>query len=69
MLGVSAMTVQNAPVPISLKGTPSTAVMMSNVTRFALDAGEVLLWGAPADVVAGFGGQPRVARLCHGICG
>src|ERR1700738_3008303 len=41
MLGVSAMAVQNALVQFSLKGAPSTAVMTSNVTRFAMDVGEV----------------------------
>jgi uncharacterized membrane protein YoaK (UPF0700 family) len=50
MLGVSAMAVQNALVQISLKAAPSTAVMTSNVTRFAIDVGEVLLGGDPADV-------------------
>jgi uncharacterized membrane protein YoaK (UPF0700 family) len=50
MLGVSAMAVQNALVQISLKGAPSTAVMTSNVTRFAMDVGEVLLGGDSADV-------------------
>jgi uncharacterized membrane protein YoaK (UPF0700 family) len=39
---VSAMAVQNALVQISPKGAPSTAVMTSNVTRFALDVGKVL---------------------------
>src|SRR6267378_8605998 len=47
MLGVSAMAVQNALVQISLKGAPSTAVMTSNVTRFAMDAGRILLRGDP----------------------
>jgi uncharacterized membrane protein YoaK (UPF0700 family) len=42
MLGVSAMAVQNAMVQISLPGTPSTAVMTTNVTRFAIDVVEVL---------------------------
>ncbi len=42
MLGVSAMAVQNALVQISLPGTPSTAVMTTNVTRFAIDVVEVL---------------------------
>jgi uncharacterized membrane protein YoaK (UPF0700 family) len=50
MLGVSAMAVQNALVQISLKGAPPTAVMTSNVTRFAIDVGEVLLGGDPADL-------------------
>jgi uncharacterized membrane protein YoaK (UPF0700 family) len=43
MLGVSAMAVQNALVQISLKDTPSTAVMTTNLTRFVLDLGEVWL--------------------------
>jgi len=43
MLGVSAMAVQNALVQISLKGAPSTAVMTTNITRFMMDVGEVLL--------------------------
>ena len=43
MLVVSAMAVQNALVQISLKGAPSTAVMTTNVTRFMMDVGEVLL--------------------------
>jgi uncharacterized membrane protein YoaK (UPF0700 family) len=42
MLGVSAMAVQNALVQISLKGSPSTAVMTTNITRFMMDLGEVL---------------------------
>jgi hypothetical protein len=32
MLGVSAMAVQNALLPISLKGSPATAVMTTNVS-------------------------------------
>ena len=43
MLGVSAMAVQNALVRISLKGAPSTAVMTTNITVFAMDVGEILL--------------------------
>ena len=43
MLGVSAMAVQNALVQISLKESPSTAVMTTNTTRFVIDLGEVLL--------------------------
>jgi uncharacterized membrane protein YoaK (UPF0700 family) len=44
------MAVQNALVQLSLKGAPSTAVMISNVTRFGLDVGEVLLEGDPSEV-------------------
>ena len=43
MLGVSGMAVQNAVVQISLKDAPSTAVMTTNLTRFVIDLGEVLL--------------------------
>ncbi len=51
MLGVSAMAVQNALVQISLVGTPPTAVMTGNVTRFTMDIAEVLL-GHDLDAVA-----------------
>src|SRR6202162_3363630 len=36
MLGVAAMAVQNALAQISLQGAPTTAVMTSNITRFAM---------------------------------
>jgi len=50
MLGVSAMAVQNALPQISLTGAPSTAVMTTNVTRFIMDVGEVLLGRDPDEV-------------------
>ncbi|HEX9461205.1 MAG TPA: YoaK family protein [Alphaproteobacteria bacterium] len=50
MLGVSAMAVQNALAQISLKGAPSTAVMTTNITRFMMDVGGVLLGREPAGV-------------------
>ncbi len=50
MLGVSAMAVQNALVQVSLKGAPSTAVMTTNITRFMMDVGDVMLARRPADV-------------------
>jgi len=43
LLGVAAMAVQNALVQISLTNTPATSVMTTNVTRFMLDLGEVLV--------------------------
>ncbi len=52
MLGVSAMAVQNVLVQISFKGAPSTAVMTTTVTRFAIDVGRVLLGGDSAGVAA-----------------
>jgi uncharacterized membrane protein YoaK (UPF0700 family) len=51
MLAVSAMAVQHALVQLSLKGAPATAVMTSNVTRFAIQLGELLRGGASAAVV------------------
>src|SRR6202790_1679959 len=50
MLGVSAMAVQNALVQISLKGAPSTAGMTTNITRFAMDLGTVMLGRDPNEV-------------------
>jgi len=47
MLGVSAMAVQNAMVQVSLTGAPSTAVMTTNITRFTMDVGEILLGNDP----------------------
>jgi uncharacterized membrane protein YoaK (UPF0700 family) len=66
MLGVSAMAVQNAVVLVSLKGAPSTAVMTTNTTRFALDLGEVLLGGKPADVAKA---RDRAARTLPVLVG
>jgi uncharacterized membrane protein YoaK (UPF0700 family) len=50
MLGVSAMAVQNALVQVSLVGAPSTAVMTTNITRFMMDIGVVMLGREPAKV-------------------
>jgi uncharacterized membrane protein YoaK (UPF0700 family) len=50
MFGVAAMAVQNALVQISLRNTPTTAVMTTNVTHFMLDLGGVLVGGDPAEV-------------------
>jgi uncharacterized membrane protein YoaK (UPF0700 family) len=44
------MTVQNAPVQMSLKGTPTTAAMTTNITRFIMDVDEVLLGRETVDV-------------------
>lgn len=49
MLGVAAMAVQNALVQISLPGTPSTAVMTTNVTRFVMDLGSILVGRDPQE--------------------
>ena len=45
MFAVAAVAVQNALVQISLKNSPSTAVMTTNVTHFMLDLGEALAGG------------------------
>jgi uncharacterized membrane protein YoaK (UPF0700 family) len=66
MFGVSAMAVQNALVQISLTRAPSTAVMTTNITRFAVDVGAVLLGGDPADVAKA---HNRAARTLPAIVG
>jgi uncharacterized membrane protein YoaK (UPF0700 family) len=66
MLGVSAMAVQNALVQISLKGAPSTAVMTTNVTRFMMDLGEVLLGSNPDSVAKA---RSRTKRTWPAIIG
>ncbi|MHC2334204.1 YoaK family protein [Bradyrhizobium sp. USDA 4454] len=43
LLGVAAMAVQNALAQISLTNAPATSVMTTNVTRFVLDLGEMLV--------------------------
>ncbi len=50
MLGVAAMAVQNALVQISLKDSPTTAVMTTNVTHFVLDLGELIVGRVAAEV-------------------
>ena len=42
MIGVAAMAVQTALVQVSLKGTPSTGVMTTNVTHFVVALAELL---------------------------
>src|SRR5467141_3942211 len=66
MLGVSAMAVQNALVQISLKGAPSTAVMTTNITRFMMDVGDVMLARRPADVAKA---RDRAMRTWPAIVG
>jgi uncharacterized membrane protein YoaK (UPF0700 family) len=50
MFGVAAMAVQNALVQISLKNSPTTVVMTTNVTHFVLDLGEALVGRDQAEV-------------------
>jgi len=50
MFGVTAMAMQNALVQISLRNTPTTAVMTTNVTHFMLDLGELLLGDDQAEI-------------------
>jgi uncharacterized membrane protein YoaK (UPF0700 family) len=45
MCGVAAMAVRNTLTQISLKNTPTTAVMTTNITRLMLDFGTVLVGG------------------------
>ena len=47
MFGVSAMAVQNALVQVSLKGSPATAVVTTNLVRLTMDLGEMLFGRDP----------------------
>jgi uncharacterized membrane protein YoaK (UPF0700 family) len=48
MCGVAAMAVQNVLVQTSLQGAPATAVLTTNVTRFAIAAVETMA-GTPTE--------------------
>jgi uncharacterized membrane protein YoaK (UPF0700 family) len=50
LLGVSAMAVQNVMAQAALRGAPSTAVMTTNLTRFTIDVGQLLLGRDPPEV-------------------
>jgi uncharacterized membrane protein YoaK (UPF0700 family) len=82
MLGVSAMAVQNVLVQISLKDAPSTAVMTTNLTRFVVDIGEILLGTDPGGrskavsrarrtgtAIAGFVAGAGLSALCQAHVG
>jgi uncharacterized membrane protein YoaK (UPF0700 family) len=82
LLGVAAMAVQNALVQISLWGAPSTAVITTNITRFTMDVGEVLLGRDPATVaragnrarhtwpaIAGFIARAALGAACFAAAG
>jgi uncharacterized membrane protein YoaK (UPF0700 family) len=49
MLAVAAMATQNALVKVALPGTPSTAVMTTNITQLTCDLA-ALAGGAPEDL-------------------
>jgi uncharacterized membrane protein YoaK (UPF0700 family) len=66
LLGVAAMAVQNALVQISLTNTPATSVMTTNVTRFMMDVGEVLVGRDRTKVVEA---RTRAMQTCPVILG
>jgi uncharacterized membrane protein YoaK (UPF0700 family) len=66
MFGVSAMAVQHALVQVSFKGVPTTAVMTTNVTHFAVDIGKVLRGGDPAETAQA---RNRAVRTLPAIVG
>jgi hypothetical protein len=43
MIAVCALGVQSALVQVSLHGMPRTAVVTTNVARFTIDSGTILL--------------------------
>jgi uncharacterized membrane protein YoaK (UPF0700 family) len=66
MLGVTAMAVQNALVQLSLEGAPAAAVMTSNITRFVMDVGTMLLARDPSQTD---GARGRVKHAWPAILG
>jgi uncharacterized membrane protein YoaK (UPF0700 family) len=82
MLGVAAMAVQNALVQLSLRDAPATAVMTTNITRFTMDVGEVLLRRDRADTaqarrraahtwpaILGFTAGAALGAACYAVGG
>jgi uncharacterized membrane protein YoaK (UPF0700 family) len=66
MFGVAGMAVQNALVQIAVKGAPTTAVMTTNITRFTMDLGEIVLG---SDSVAVAAARERAANTWPAILG
>ena len=66
MLGVAAMAMQTALVQISLKGTPSTGVMTTNVTHFVVALGELL---ARRDLSAAEKARKRMLHILPVLAG
>ena len=66
MLGVCAMAVQNALARIGLSGSPSTAVLTTNITLVTMDLGEMLL-GRDASRIAK--ARDRARRTWPAIAG
>jgi uncharacterized membrane protein YoaK (UPF0700 family) len=82
MFGVAAMAVQNALVQISLRNTPTTAVMTTNVTHFMLDLGGILVGGDQTEaaearsramrtlpVIVGFAAGCGLGAACEAAAG
>jgi uncharacterized membrane protein YoaK (UPF0700 family) len=66
MLGVCGLATQNALVQASLPGSPSTAVMTTNLTRFMHDLTEMLLGTDPRSAGAA---RSRAAHTWPAIAG
>jgi uncharacterized membrane protein YoaK (UPF0700 family) len=67
MFGVAAMAVQNALVQISLKDSPTTAVMTTNVTHFMLDLGNMVVGRDQAEVARARRGARRTLPVIVGF--
>ncbi len=81
-LSVAAMAIQNSLVDLSLHGSPSTAVMTTNLTRLVMDTVETLVGRNPAEVaearhraketwpvVVGFIAGAGLGAACYGLVG
>jgi uncharacterized membrane protein YoaK (UPF0700 family) len=64
MLAVAAMATQNALVRLTLPGTPSTAVMTTNITQLAVDLGTLAWKRAEPDELVKARRRASVTMLC-----
>jgi uncharacterized membrane protein YoaK (UPF0700 family) len=62
MCGVSAMAVQNALVQLSLRDAPTTAVLTTDLTRFTMNLGDLLLDRDPAQAKAARRSTAKLGR-------
>jgi uncharacterized membrane protein YoaK (UPF0700 family) len=82
MLGIAAMAVQNVLVQSSLKGSPATSVMTTNITLIIIDLSAMLYWRDPRRVapartrakhtlpaIVGFAAGCSIGAVCEAAIG
>ena len=63
LCGLAAMGVQSASVRLLAHGAPSTNVMTTNTTQFAIDATQLLLGGLRSGTVGEFADQSEIGKV------